>query len=415
MMYPQQTTDGREVEVIDVGRHNSDAGPDFFNAKIKIGGMLWAGNVEIHIFSSDWQKHNHHQDPAYDNIILHIVKKADKKIFNTRGEEIPQCELHYPNIEDKLEHILVDRLQLCNQQLQQHPELLNDGWKEYLLHDRLERKTEVIERLLHITQNHWEEAFYITLAHNFGFHTNGLPFEMTATQTPLAYLNKHKNSLFQLESILFGQSGLLNETTAIDNQSLLWLREYRFLQKKFCLTPIDGVQWKMLRMRPQNFPHVRLAQFARLMNKSEFLFSKIIDTDSLTDLRDLFEVTASEYWTTHYRFGAESEAQEKTLGKSAIELLLINSVIPYKYALARAQNDPQKMEEAIRLLRLLPAEHNHITARWKALGMRVSNAADSQIFIHLYQNYCTENRCTQCDVGYQIFTLPADRQGSKNN
>lgn len=412
MAYPQQTTDGRPIEVISVGQHNSDAGPDFFNATIRIGDILWVGNVEIHIFSSDWYKHNHHTDSSYDSIILHVVRKADKKVYNSQGEAIVQCELKYPPIENELEKILVDRLQLCNQQLRDNPALLSEGWKHFLLQDRMKKKTAVINTLLSLRQNHWEEAFYITLAHNFGFHTNGLPFEMMATQTPLAYLNKHKDSLFQLEAIIFGQSGLLNELTATDEQSQRWLREYRFMQKKFSLTPINFRQWKMLRMRPQNFPHVRLAQFAKLLNQSESLFSKIIATNDLNELRDLFSVTASEYWDDHYRFAAESEHQPKTLGKSAIDLLLINSVIPYKYAYYKMQNNRQLMDEAMQLLYSIPAEKNHIVDRWKALGLSIRSAADSQLFIQLYQNYCIKNRCTQCDVGYQIFTVKRSETAS---
>ena len=401
----QRTTDGRLIKVIDVGVDNLDAGPDFFNAKILIDGMLWAGNVEIHICSSDWYLHKHHNDPAYDNVILHIVKKADKKVYNSKGEAIVQCEIKYPHAEEQLAQLLQDKLSLCNQRLIENPELITEDWKRCLLQDRLKKKTAAIAQLLTLIRNNWEEAFYITLAHNFGFHTNGLPFEMTAKQTPLSYLLKHRDNLFQLEAMLFGQSGLLNDTTATDNYSKSLLNEYKFLQKKFSLRPIEGSMWKLLRMRPQNFPHVRIAQFAQLLHQSEFLFSKIISQKDINLLRQNFAVKASEYWDTHYRFGAQCPKSEKLLGKSSTDLLLINSIVPYQYAYNRAVSNEDAENSAETTLRNISAEKNHIIEQWKILGMKIRNAADSQTFIHLYQNYCQINKCAQCDVGYQIFTM----------
>ena len=409
-VYEQYTTDGMTLEVIDVGEHNLDAGPDFFNAKIRINGTIWAGNVEIHVQSSDWYEHKHHTDPAYDNVVLHIVKRADKKVYNSRGEEIPQCEIHYPQAEEQLARLLQDRLALCNQKLVEDPTLLREDWKRCLLQDRLKKKTEAIAQLLSLSRNNWEEAFYITLAHNFGFHTNGLPFEMTAKQTPLSCILKHRDNLFQLEALLFGQSGLLTEKTATDTYSRNLLQEYRFLQKKFLLTPVEGSLWKMLRMRPQNFPHVRIAQFAQLLHQSEFLFSKIINEQDINTIRKYFQVSPSEYWTTHYRFGAGCPAQEKSLGKSTIDLLLINSVIPYQYAYTQSSDKQQAEQQATDLLRHIPAEKNHIITQWKLLGLKVRDAADSQAFIHLYQNYCLTHKCIHCDVGYQIFTVYTDRR-----
>ena len=402
--YRQFTTDGREVEVLDVGKHNMDAGPDFFNCKVRIGGMMWVGNVEIHVCASDWYRHGHEKDKAYNNVILHIVKRADKEVRNERGDLVPQCEIMYPDAEEQLAMLLQDRLALCNQRLLEDPSLLSEDWKQCLLLDRFRKKTGAVHELLSISQNNWEQAFYITLAHNFGFHTNGLPFELTAKQTPLSYLLKHRDSLFQLEAMLFGQSGLLNESTATDDYSGRLWREYLFLQKKFSLTPIEGSMWKMLRMRPQNFPHRRIAQFAALLHSSEFLLSQVLDRTGLDELRQCFRIEVSDYWRTHYRFGAECPPCEPMLGKSAIDVLIINSVVPYQYAYARERRNINKQENAFRLLDKIPAENNHIIAQWKMLGLKVKNATDSQAFIHLYQNYCIEKRCSQCDVGYQIFT-----------
>lgn len=389
---PQITTDGRSVEVISMGKHNLDQGPDFFGAVIRIGGVEWSGNVEIHVRASDWYKHGHQHDKAYDNIILHVVREADKPVFSTTGQLIAQCELQFPENSSYLAQMLADRSSLCAEQLFAHPELLQDNWKTTLLRDRMQKKTQAIETLLRQTCNAWEQAFYITLAHNFGFHTNGLPFELLAKHTPLACLQKHRDSLFQLEAILYGQSGLLTSETATDEYRQKLLTEYTFLRKKFSLTPIDGTMWKRMRMRPQNFPEVRIAQFAALIHHSEGLFAKIIQESDPQLLRSLFAIQASDYW------------RNAKIGKGAIDVLLINTVVPYKYAWGKQHAQPALQEEAYRILQQLPAEENHNITQWKLLGVEINNAADSQTFIHLYQDYCIRHRCLNCDIGYQIFT-----------
>ena len=388
---PQYTTDGRRVEVVNMGQHNFDQGPDFSGAVIRIDGMLWSGNVEIHVKSSDWYKHGHQHDKAYDNIILHVVKQADKEVFTSTGQPIAQCELRFLENSTYLSQMLADKQSICAQRLFAKPELIRDDWKGMLLHDRMYKKTLAIRQLLSQNHNDWEQAFYVTLAHNFGFHTNGLPFEWLAKQTPLSFLQKHRSSLFQLEAMLYGQSGMLTGDTATEDYTLRLLNEYRFLQKKFSLVPVDGSKWKHMRMRPQNFPEVRIAQFAALLHEQENLFSKIIKESDLKQLRALFSVSASDFWGN------------AAIGKSAIDILIINSVIPYKYAWAKAHSDTALQEDAFRLLQEIPAEKNHITEQWKMLGVPVKTAADSQTFIHLYQDYCIRHRCLNCDVGYQIF------------
>jgi len=402
---PQHTTDGKALEIIDPGEHNMDAGPDFLGAKIRIDGMLWVGNVEIHVYASDWKRHQHDTDPAYDSVILHIVKQADKPAFNTRGEEIPTCELKYPHDQVKLEQILIDRLAACSDYLREQPKLVRQQWREFLLKERLQKKAEVIQQLLNLSHNDWEEAFYITLAHNFGFHTNGVPFEQLAKQTPLPFIKKHRDNLFQIEAMLFGNSGLLNPATANDQYSKSLLNEYAFLQKKFDLQPIEASLWKLLRMRPQNFPHIRISQFARLLNSSDMLLSKVLNESEYDQLDQLFLVETTDYWQTHYRFGAESPKTLKKMGKDARLTLIINTVAPYQYAYAESTGNKQLMQKAIRLLHNMPAENNHLIKQWKTLGLQIKTAADSQAFIQLHQNYCTRNRCMNCDIGYQIFTV----------
>ncbi|MCQ2335232.1 MAG: DUF2851 family protein [Paludibacteraceae bacterium] len=417
---PQHTTDGRRVEVLEVGKHNLDAGPDFFSATIRIDGMTWTGNVEIHVKSSDWVRHGHQHDAAYDNVILHVVKQADRDVFNSKGETLVQCELQYPDDPDLLKNMLSDRTSVCSQKLLGNPELISSDWQLLLLRDRMMKKNAAVTQLLMLYQNAWDQAFYVTLAHNFGFHTNGLPFELLAKQTPLACLQKHRNSLFQIEAILFGQSGLLTAEIARDEYARRLWKEYCFLQKKFGLQPISGAMWKMLRMRPQNFPHVRIAQFAALLHRSEFLLSQLLMLNDPKQIRPLFDVQVSDYWQQHYHFGDDELDVQKSkkddalqgnlssnmgnLGRSAVDILIINSVVPYQYAWGKAHLNKQMQDDALQLLRSISAEKNSIVAQWKLLGIPVRTAADSQALIHLYQEYCMRQRCLSCDVGYQIFT-----------
>ena len=384
--FPQFTTMGKELEIINVGKYNTDSGPDFFAATIRIGDTMWTGNVEMHIFASDWYRHKHHQDTAYDSVILHVVCHADKQVYNTKGEAIEQCELRFPDSEMQLGEFLSSREQLCHTAISDNPALISDNWKHTLLLQRLQDKADDISELLRLTRQSWEDAFYITLAHNFGFHTNGLPFEMLAKHTPLAYLRKHRESLFQLTAILLGQAGL------IDPQDEELRREYAFLKTKFSLTPIDASTWKYLRMRPQNFPDVRVRQFAQLIHRVDNLFSSLV---MLTDLKQLRRLLR----------GDEGELR---LGQSSADLIIINSVIPYMYAYGKERGDDRLVDRALRLLSELPAETNHIISEWKALGLSIASAAESQAYIQLTTRYCKDSRCMYCDVGLSIFTKNAD-------
>ena len=381
--FEQYTTDGKKVEILSVGEHNRDAGPDYSHARIRIDGHEWVGNIEIHVCASDWTKHHHHLDKAYDNIILHVVRTADKPIYNSKGELVPQCELNYPSDKDYLSALFESAQRMdsaiarigCAEQLLHDPRLLTEGWRKTLLCKRLECKRASITRLLEITKGSWEHALYISLARNFGFHTNSVPFEELAINTPLSYLQKHRNSLFQLTALLLGQAGLVQEPEL--------QKEYDFLRVKFGLTPLEGSIWKHARLRPQNSPELRIRQFAQLMHQSENLLSKILDTDDLKELEVLFAVPQ--------------------MGKSSVDILLINTVIPYKYAYALHQNNPVKAEQVLRLMEKIPAENNTIVRQWRVLGQEVKNAADTQALLHLYQNYCQHHECINCEVGYKIF------------
>ena len=387
--FDQQTTDGRSIEVLSVGEHNHDAGPDYSHARIRINGKEWVGNIEIHVNASDWIKHHHHLDKAYDSVILHVVRVADKPIYNSKGELVPQCELQYPSDQDYLSGLFALAQQMdsaigrigCAEQLVHEPGLLTNGWRKTLLLKRLDCKYNSIKRLLEITKGSWEHALYISLARNFGFHTNSLPFEQLAINTPLSCLQKHRNNLFQLTAILLGQASLIPE------EEKEMQKEYEFLRTKFSLTPLDPTMWKHARLRPQNSPELRIRQFAQLIYQSENLLSKILDRDELKDLEQLFDVPK--------------------MGKSSIDILLINTVIPYKYAYALHHNNLAKAEKAAALMEHIAPENNVIIRQWRVLGQQIHNAADTQALLHLYQNYCQHHECINCEVGYKIFQ---DRQ-----
>lgn len=402
LAFPQVTTDGRPVQVLSVGQHNTDSGPDFTNVRLRIGDITLVGNVEIHIFSSDWYHHRHHTDRAYDNIILHVVRKADKPVLNTRGEAIPQMELQYPDEQDYLRQLIEDAKLMdtafgthrCAKHLIDHPSWLTEGWKRTMLRNRLECKRQSINQLLDILKNDHTQAMYITLAHHFGFHVNGAPAEQMAIQTPLSVLHKHRNSLFQMSAILLGQSGLLEtERYVNDEEQEEWgmlRKEYAFLQHKYNLEPIEGTLWKHGRLRPQNAPEVRVRQLAQLLYQTEFMYSRAMACQSVAEMRELLTLQPVKEDSLLYI------ASAPPMGKDATDSLIINVIVPYLYAAG-------KREHAMAILESLPAEKNSIIRQWQTLGQRVCNAADTQALIHLYQTCCQSGQCLNCDVAYQIF------------
>lgn len=404
--HDMKTTTGEDVEVIDVGKLNTDAGPDFFNAKIRIGDTLWAGNVEIHSRSTDWSKHNHHSDKAYDSVILHVVNEADADVFRIDGENIPQVELVYSKkIEMAYEQLIHEQKWIpCADKIMVVPSIFIQSWKNALLMERLEQKMLAIETLLNANNQHWEEAFYITLARNFGFGTNSQAFENLAKSTPLTVLGKHKDNLFQLEALLFGQAGLLQA----DNQDEYVVglkKEYEFLSVKFDLQPMNAVQWKLLRLRPDNFPHVRIAQFAALIHASSKLFSKILENPDVSFLRTLFACKPSDYWQAHYLFAHESYKKEKKLGTQSINVILINTVVPFLFCYAYQKNNQILKDRALELLEQIPAEKNAIISGWLHLGLKLESAYDSQALLHLKKNYCDDKKCLRCRIGNKVLTM----------
>jgi hypothetical protein len=401
-----QTTDGERLEIIDVGRNNTDAGPDFFNAKIRIGKTLWAGNVEIHTYSSDWYKHNHQSDKAYDSVVLHVVLHADREVYRRDGERIPQHELIYPNQIDTNYNLLFSQQKWipCADKIRLVPSIFIQSWKNALLTERLGQKMNSIEQLLSENNQHWEEAFYITLARNFGFGTNSQAFESLAKSLSISILGRHKDNLIQLEALLFGQAGLLNKDKQ-DEYSGKLKKEYDFLSAKYGLSSIDGSQWKLLRLRPDNFPYIRIAQFAGLIHTSTKLFSKIVENPEIEYLRKLFESEPSSYWKSSYLFANKSKEHVKKLGSQSINGILINTVVPFLFCYAHHKNHDDLKNSAIRILEEIPAESNSIIKGWQELGLKMETAFDTQALIQLKKQYCDEKKCLRCRIGHKVLTL----------
>ncbi len=406
-----KTTEGVAVEIIDVGKHNTDAGPDFFNAKVKIGETLWAGNIEIHARSTDWYKHNHQSDKAYDSVILHVVSQADGEVFRQDGEKIPQLILKFPEqIEQNYNQLIQEQKWIpCADKITEVPTIFIQNWKNALLTERLEQKMEAIQMLLNEHNQHWEEAFYITLARNFGFGTNSQAFENLAKSLPLSVIGKHKDNLLQIEALLFGQSGLLIENEEDEYLSEL-NREYNFLRSKFSLQTLDLTRWKLLRLRPDNFPHVRISQFASLIHSSSKLFSKIIENPDLKYLKQLFDCEPSVYWKNHYLFGSQSNVKSKKLGKQSINVILINTVIPFLFCYAHLKNNQDLKDKALQMLEQIPSERNAIISGWQNLNIKSESAYDSQALLQLKKKYCDDKKCLRCRIGHKVLTLQVIEQ-----
>ena len=311
-----QSTHNENIEIINEGLHNCDSGPDFFNAKIKIRDTVWAGNVEVHINSSDWYVHKHHQDKAYDNVILQVVYNHDKEVCRTNGQLIPTLELKFDQkLLSNYDSLISQETWVpCQKEIDRVDSFTMQNWLEKLTIEMLEDKSIRIKELLAQTNNSWQEAFYIQVARNFGFKLNADPFEQLAKSLPLKTLAKHKSNLFQIEALLFGQAGFLTEELG-DDYYLHLKKEYDYLRKKFKLRALEKHLWKFLRSRPGNFPSIRIAQFATLVYNSTALFSKVLETKTMKEFDALFKVNPSEYWNTHYQFNKESVKKSKTLGK----------------------------------------------------------------------------------------------------
>lgn len=403
-LHPLLTTDGQEIEVIDPGLPNLHAGPDFFNAKIRIGDTLWVGYVEIHERASDWFRHHHNQNPLYDSVVLHVVSQIDATPCRMTGDPIPQLELHCPP------HLLHSYRQLvstldypaCWQIIPKIPSCILHGWLNTLQAERFEQKADQVSARVKFCKGNWSDALFLTLARNFGFGINNDVFEQWARTIPLHAVARHRNDLFQIEAFFFGLSGLLHGEVS-DAYSISLAKEYEYLAHKFGLsTAITPCYWKFLRLRPSNFPHLRIAQLAVVYQHIEDFFSLLMKLPSVHELHALLQGGTSAYWRTHYSFGKESSERSKSLSRSSINLLILNTVVPFCYAYAKHRGDERIYVYATSLLESMKAEDNHIVRMWKEFGLIPAHAGDSQALIQLKQCYCDTKRCLFCRIGYEF-------------
>lgn len=402
---PLQTTEGQDIILIEVGKRNEDSGPDFFNARMRIGDTEWAGNVEMHIKASDWMRHGHDKDKSYDSVILHVVLDADMEITNSYGEVIPTLSvrgLFSDSLYYRYRTLISSREWIpCASNIKEVSDLVIFNWLDRVLIERLERKTAYFEKILADTNGNWEETFYITLARNFGFNTNAEPFEMLAHSLPLNILSKHKDNLFQLEALLFGQAGLLNDRLK-DSYTQKLIIEYDFLSKKYGLDHVKSYAWKFMRMRPVNFPTIRIAEFAQLIFKSKHLLSSLLEIEKLDKLQSFFDVGVSEYWLTHYTFGNETKRKRKSLGAISFDLILINTIVPFLFVYGQHNDNEEYVNRALLFLQQTKPENNGIVRRWSTVGVGAVSAAQSQSLLTLKNEYCNQIRCLYCAIGNNI-------------
>jgi len=398
------TEEGESIQIVNPGRHNTNAGPDFFDARIRIGDTLWAGNIEIHQRASDWNKHGHQNDPVYRNTILHVVSLSDIQVFNDLGSCVPVLVIRWPHwIEDNYEMLIKSQDWIgCASLLYQVDPFRIKFFLNGIVIERLKQKIEAISKVLTETKDDWGETFYCMLARNFGLKENALPFEMVARSLPQSVLARHHDSLFQTEALLFGQAGLLGEELFGDEYYLELRKEYRFLAVKYGLKPIEGHLWKFMRMHPGNFPTIRLAQFAMLIHHSKGLFSAVIEANNLEDLQQLFMVKASDYWDNHYSFNKPSVNRKKVFGDQIFSLIVINVVVPFYFLYGESQNKLFLKDRALVILEQMPAENNSAISRWAGAGIIAANALESQALLHLQRNYCEPRKCLDCTIGHKI-------------
>jgi hypothetical protein len=398
------TVDGTDLTILHPGTLNTNQGPDFSEAKIKLVNTIWVGNIEIHVKASDWNVHKHTTDANYSNIILHVVWENDLQIKDDNGVFIPTLELQPLVSKIMLQHY--DQLMQAKGFVpcENHLPVLSDmgwlAWKERLVAERLQRKADAVLELLEQANNHWEEVFWWMLAKNFGMKVNALAFEQIAKNVPVNVLAKHKYQLNQLEALLLGQALLLSGDFEEDYPKLLQ-REYKFLSAKYQLKPVNKAP-DFLRMRPANFPTVRLAQLAALVFKSTHLFSRILEIETVEQLYESLNVTANDYWHYHYRFDETTDYKPKNLGTAMTDNIIINTVVPVLFAYGMYHKNHQARDKAVYYLSNLSAETNNITKQWKARNIANKNALDSQALIELKNNYCNEKLCLNCSIGNKV-------------
>ena len=409
---PLATTEGIPLEIVEPGFRNTDSGPDFLEAKVRIGGQLWAGQVELHVRTSDWNRHGHQHDKAYRNVVLHVVYEHDQ---NVNGIPVLVLKGHFdPLLYHRYKQIVLSQRWIaCERHLSEIQPFTRNTWLERLAIERLEEKTRNVEKLLRSNQFDWEDTLYRLLMRYFGMKVNNEAFETLASLLPFKTLLKHADHLEQVEAMLLGCAGFLNHPFEEAYPRLLQ-REFKVMQAKFGLLAMPEERWKFMRMRPINFPTVRLAQLAQMVYRHGCLFSKIKTAKTAEDIKALFDVKASEYWDTHFRFGVGLSPsvglpqcdspttmgnRPKHLGEGTADVLMINAVIPLLFCYGRFHKDPSYCDKSLSFLEDITAEDNTIIRHFASIGWIAENAKQSQALLHLYNHYCRRKRCLECSIG----------------
>ncbi len=402
-----RTESGEPLVVLHPGEENSDSGPDFFNARIRIGATTWAGNVEIHVRSSDWYRHGHDTDPAYSRVILHVVHEADRAVLLPGGEPLETLVVrdryYAPVFHRYRKMMLAERWIPCSGQNDDDTAGIFRLWSPALAVERLEKRAEGLASALAACGFDWEEVYYRHLASCFGFRVNALPFSMLAQALPLKLVRRHIGNRLQLEALLYGQAGMLHGNFPEPWPGEL-AAEYRYLAHKFGLRPPDGVPWRFLRLRPPNFPTIRISQFAAFLAETRAGFRALPGDGRLPAADELCHVRASAYWDDHWVFGKLSAPRPKTLGAESAGLLVINGLAPMLYVYGRQKDDRRHCEEALRALEATPAERHALAGNWNGEHLRAGNALHSQALIHLKKEYCERKRCLSCRIGLHLLT-----------
>lgn len=403
---PLSTIDNQLVDVISPGTRNTDSGPDFFNGKIRIGETLWAGNIEIHLKSSDWYKHQHHLDDAYNNIVLHVVYENDISINRKNGELIPVVEL-----KGKFDENLLFRYQSfiaamhpipCHKLIGSVNHFTQMNWFDALMIERLKDKTSTVSQSLSSGNQDFNEVFYQKISRNFGFKTNADAMEQLAISVPLNVILKHGDQLFQLEALLFGQAGFLSQSFKDEYPKRLFF-EYQFLADKYKLQSMDKKVWKFMRMRPANFPTIRIAQFADFLNKAPEVFSTLLSTNKFAHVQSLFKVSASPYWNNHFHFDqVASPNRKKKLGQASVNLIIINTIIPFLFIYSEYIGRFELHQKALDWLDQIPGENNRVTRLFAQCGIEATSALHSQALLQLNSEYCSQKRCLDCRLGHEL-------------
>jgi len=402
-----RTTAGEEILIFNPGIKNTHAGPDFHQARLKIGGIEWVGSVEIHIHASGWTDHKHDTDKAYDTVVLHVVWKDDKPVIRHDGSPMPTLEL----LRRVDERLILDYKKLvnnpegipCSAVWHTVPSIIKLSMLDKVLASRLETKAAAIETLLQRNGHDWEETCYQLLARNFGFKVNAEPFLQLAQGLPLKILLKHADKPLQVEALFFGQAGFLEDQLPDYHYQLLQ-REYHFLCRKYNLDParLNKVQWKFLRLRPANFPTIRLAQLSTLLHTQRNVFSKMMMITNVGDLKKILSIEQPQYWLDHYHFGRKVKSEVSALGDASIDMIIINTIVPLMVAFGKYKDDQDFVDRALSILQNVASESNTITRQWATLGVKSTTAFDSQALLELYQGFCQKRRCLSCSIGVSL-------------